>query len=912
MGSKIAASDETPMMAQYLKAKEECRDAVLFFRLGDFYEMFNEDAVETSRLLNLTLTRRTGHPMCGVPYHSARVYIARLLRLGKKVAICEQVSEGGSSKGLFERKITEIITPGTAIEDAYLEENACNFLAALYFDGGQASNAGKGAAAKAAGTLGFAYIDVSTGEFAATSFPEEEGAERLKKELGQVAPREVILQQSLLSSHPDIAAVFDGYPSLVKNVYPDWSFNREAAYKRLCACFSAVSLQAFSLAESSAEVPAAGILLEYLEKTAAAPLTHIDGIKVYGESEFVSIDDSTRKNLEIDKNLQDAGQDFTLFSVMNETRTSMGARTLRGWLLRPLVKAENILLRQNVTEKLYRRQDVLAGVRADLSSILDVERLSGRVSMAKANGKDLLSLKQSMKAFLSLEQRLKDGIPEVSFFEGEWIACADEVFAEIDASIAEDCPIVINEGGIINEGFSDELDELRSLRDNSRAVLEAYLEEERAATGIASLKIKYNRLIGYFLEVSKASLKSVPQHFIRRASLANVERFSTERLAALEAELNGVHANIIECEQRLFVEVRSKIAERAHTLLRLAQAIARIDALQSFAFAAVLHGWSKPEFTDTGLLCIEEGRHPVVEAHFPDGEFVPNGIRLYSSAPAAPASVNPPDEEAGEPPSFALITGPNMAGKSTFLRQTALIVLMAQVGSFVPAASALITPVDKIFCRVGASDNLARGESTFLVEMTETAHILRSATSSSLVIMDEVGRGTSTEDGLAIARASAEYLLEKIDCKTLFATHYRELAQFAHPRMAAFRLDVLETEGDVVFLKRVVPGVSAGSYGVHVAKLAGLPASVISRAEALLAEYREAHGEAPTHPAAEEKKPLFEERPAPKNAPALFSDEELILDEIISADIDNITPMQALLLIERWRETLLPGCGKGN
>ena len=873
------------MMAQYLKMREECRGAVLFFRLGDFYEMFNEDAVEISRLLNLTLTSRAGHPMCGVPYHSSRVYIARLLRLGKKIAICEQISEPGSGKGLFERKITEIITPGTAVEDDFLEESANNFLAALFFDGG---------GEKGRGTLAFAYIDVSTGQFAATSFPEEEGAGRLKKELGQIAPREIILQQSLLSSCPDMAAALDAYPSLLKNTYPDWSFNREAAYKRLCAMFSAVSLQAFSLSESSPEVPAAGMLIDYLEKTAAAPLTHIDGIKVYGESEFVSIDDATRKNLEIDRNLQDAGADFTLFNVMNETRTSMGARALRGWLLRPLVKTEDILLRQDVAEKLYRRQDVLAGVRAELSSILDVERLSGRVSMAKANGKDLLALKQSMKAFLSLAQKLKDGIPEVSFFEAEWLSCAKDVFAEIDSSISEDCPVVINEGGIIKEGFSAELDELRSLRDNARAVLEAYLDEERAATGIASLKIKYNRLIGYYLEVSKASLKSVPPHFIRRASLANAERFTTERLAALETELNGVHANIIECEQRLFIEARSKIAERSRALLRLAQAIARIDALQSFAFAAVLHGWRKPEFADTGELRIEEGRHPVVEAHFPDGEFVPNGIRLYSGAAAS-------DGQLELPPSFALITGPNMAGKSTFLRQTALIVLMAQTGSFVPAASALVTPADKIFCRVGASDNLARGESTFLVEMTETARILRSATAKSLVIMDEVGRGTSTEDGLAIARASAEHLLEKIGCKTLFATHYRELGELSHPRMAAFRLDVLETEGDVVFLKKVAPGVSAGSYGVHVAKLAGLPASVIQRAEALLAEYRAGHGGAAA-PADDEKKPL-----APKNAPALFSDEELVLDEIISADIDNLTPMQALRLIERWRGILAPG-----
>lgn len=896
-------SEQTPMMSQYLEMKEQCRDAVLFFRLGDFYEMFNEDAVEISRLLNLTLTTRAGNPMCGVPYHASRVYIARLLRMGRKVAVCEQITVNASGKGLAERKIVEVVTPGTAIADDYLEKNANNYLAAFWFDGGATS--------KSAGMFAFAYIDVTTGEFAATSFPEADGVERLRKELGQTTPREILIQQSVFSSHPDVAAVFDSWPSMVKNQYPDWSFNREAAYKKLAAAFSSVSLQAFSLRTDSPEVPPAALLLDYLERTAATPLNHIDGITIYGGDEFVSIDESTRKNLEIDRNLQDAGQEFTLYSVMNETRTSMGARTLRSWLLRPLVKTEDIEARLSVTDILYTRQTLLASIRADLSAVLDVERLAGRISMDKANGKDLLALRQSMNAFLSLREKLAAEIPGVRLFSDDEKECARTVFEIIDASILEDCPVVLNEGGLIKNGWSKELDELRSLRDNSNAVLERYLIEERERTGISNLKIKYNRLIGYFLEVSKGNLKSVPDHFIRRRSLANGDRFSTERLAELETELNGVHAGIIECEQRLFNEVRVRIASFSHTLLKLSQKIGRLDTLQSFAYAATLHGWSKPSFTDTGALVIEEGRHPVVEAHFPDGEFVPNGVRLSSCGNGSDdGGVCDSDAPAAGSPAFALITGPNMAGKSTFLRQTALIVLMAQTGSFVPAESALITPVDKIFCRVGASDNLAHGESTFLVEMTETAHILRSATQASLVIMDEVGRGTSTEDGFAIARAVTEYLLEVNRSKTLFATHYHDLAQIAHPRLANFCLDVLETEGDVVFLKKVVPGVSAGSYGVHVAKLAGLPAAVVERAKALLAEYVDAHrqGRGP-----EEKKRLVPEQ-AGKNgrkvyesrAPSLFSSEDLVLSEIISSDPDNMTPMQALRLIERWKGTLFP------
>ncbi len=881
-------ADQTPMMTQYLKMKEQCRDAVLFFRLGDFYEMFNEDAVEISRLLNLTLTSRAGNPMCGVPYHASRVYIARLLRMGKKVAVCEQITINAPGKGLAERKIVEIITPGTAVDDDYLEKNVNNYLAAFWFD--------SGSSAKSRGRFAFAYIDVTTGEFAATSFPEEDGVERFRKELGQINPREILIQQSLFSSHPEVASVLDTWPSIMRNPYPDWSFNREAAYRRLAAAFSAVNLQAFSLKADSPELPPAALLLEYLDKTAATPLQHIDGIKIYGGDEFVSIDESTRKNLEIDRNLQDAGQDFTLFSVMDETRTSMGARTLRSWLLRPLIKTEDILHRLSVTEILYNHQNLLSSIRADLSSVLDVERLAGRISMEKANGKDLIALRQSMNSFLSLESKLSEEIPEKQFFTREEKDCAVKVFEIIDASILEDCPVVLNEGGLIKNGWSKELDELRSLRDNSNAVLEKYLMEERERTGIQNLKIKYNRLIGYYLEVSKGNLKSVPEHFIRRRSLTNGDRFSTERLAELETELNGVHAGIIECEQKLFNGVRSQIASFCYTLMKISHGIGCLDTLQSFAYAAVLHGWNKPCFTDTGELSIEEGRHPVVEVHFPDGEFVPNSIRLSSAEKET--------DTGNLPPAFALITGPNMAGKSTFLRQTALIVLMAQTGSFVPASSALITPVDKIFCRVGASDNLAHGESTFLVEMTETAHILRAATKSSLVIMDEVGRGTSTEDGFAIARAVTEYLLEVNGSKTLFATHYHELAQFEHPLLADFCLDVLETEGDVVFLKKVVQGASAGSYGIHVAKLAGLPFPVIERAKVLLKEYESHKG---TVSSGGEKKQLVPEKTAGNSgAPLLFSKEELILNEIVSSEPDNMTPMQALQLIERWKKALYP------
>jgi DNA mismatch repair protein MutS len=442
---------------------------------------------------------------------------------------------------------------------------------------------------------------------------------------------------------------------------------------------------------------------------------------------------------------------------------------------------------------------------------------------------------------------------------------------------------------LIKDGYSPHLDELRSLRDNSTAVLETYLEEERRITGILNLKIRYNRMIGYYLEVTKGNLSSVPSHFIRRRSLANGDRYTTDRLVELETELNGVHANINECENALFLEIRKSIFVHIHSLTAIAKEIARFDVLQSFAQAATLNVWNCPVFADSGKMHIVDGRHPVVEAHLPSGEFIPNSISLSSGDDPLLAS-------------FALITGPNMAGKSTFLRQTALISLMAQIGSFVPASSAVLTPVDRIFCRVGASDNLARGESTFLVEMTETAHILRSATKKSLIIMDEVGRGTSTEDGLSIARAVTEYLLDSIGAKTFFATHYHELSRIVHPKLALFCLDVLESEGTVVFLKKVIPGATANSYGIHVAGLAGVPSPVLSRARELLGAHVAVRDSLlPAMPEAYPASPLPSVR-----LPQLFSDEELVLEEILSADTDAMTPLEALQRIVRWKKSLFP------
>ena len=876
----------TPMMQQYLSIKEQHKDAVLFFRLGDFYEMFNDDALEVSKLLNLTLTQRVGSPMCGIPYHASRIYIARLLRAGKKIAICEQVSDVVPG-ALTERKITEIITPGTATGEDFLEQGQNNYLAAVSCTPKEITQDGVTDI-----FIGFAYLDVSTGEFFATSFPRSSFDEQFRKELGHIQPREILIQMSLAESVPTLKVLCSEYPHMLQNLYPDWHFSAATAEKRLCACFGTETLKSFAVTAASPELPPAGLLLQYLDQTTGAALTHITGIKVYRDRDFVIIDDATRKNLELLQNLHDSTDAFTLFETVNHTKTAMGARLLRQWLYQPLRTAGEIKTRLDKTAALYRKEKELAAVRTILADVLDIHRLTGRVAMQRAHGKDLLAIKQSLKACIELAKLSKTKklfflqLPEGDFRNME------QLYTILDRSIAEDCPIAISDGGLIKPGWSEKLDELRSTLDNANKLLESYLEQERTQSGIKSLKIKYNRLSGYFLEITRGSLKTaeIPEHFIKRRSLTTADRFTTEALSQLEAKLNDAGENIITCEKELFLAVQAEVFARIELLHLLAKEIGELDVLQSFAHTAVLHAWVQPEFSDSGIMDIREGRHPVVETHLPSGEFVPNSIVLSSAAdPAIPA--------------FALITGPNMAGKSTFLRQTALITLLAQVGAFVPAEKAVLTPVDCIFCRVGASDNLARGESTFLVEMTETAYILRNASARSLVIMDEIGRGTSTGDGLSIARAVSEYLLHTIGAKTLFATHYHELAKLVHPRLKTLCLDVLESEGKIVFLKKVIEGIAAHSYGIHVAELAGLPQPVIQRATELLSAAIPDTPVSSSAAAAQDYTVPEKKKAAPEQN--LFSDEELIINEMLSVNTDATTPIEALQMISRWKNTLL-------
>lgn len=882
-------AERLSMLDQYRRIKARHKDAILFFRLGDFYEMFFDDAQEASSLLDLTLTKRQGHPMCGIPYHAYKPYVARLLKAGRKVAICEQLSQP-SSRGIVERDVIEVVTPGTTIEEDFLDQGANNYLASV---------------CAIEGRICLASLDASTGEFRAHSVPDKgkDAEEFLKSELYRLSPRELILQQSL-HDRPELGILLRELEGVFVERRPDWSFDLEKAQADLARRFGMASLKGFGFSDKSPELAAANILLEYLDDNLKVKSPHIRALLPYDSSEYVGLDESTRRNLELVKNLADSGRRDSLLSVLDRTRSAGGARLFRQWLLQPLRSRTRIEDRLDSVEYLYRDQLLLNELRRLMSSVLDTERLVARLATDKTHAKDILALKDSLNASLAILRLMEDRkAPELLMGESgkkekEDCQAAAELIAN---SVKEEPSVLLTEGNLMKDGYNAELDRLRLVKKNSTRILEAYLEEERSNSGIPNLRIRYNRIIGYYLEVSKGKLDSVPAHFIRRQSLVTGERYTTDRLADIESDINGAAEKIAELEKTLFLELRESLKSYIPSMEVLARDVVSIDCLASFAQTATEGAYTRPILCDESSISISQGRHPVVEACLPPGAFVPNDLNLDTKEK-----------------SFALITGPNMAGKSTILRQTALICLMAHIGSFVPAESAKIGLVDKIFCRVGAQDNLARGESTFLVEMHETAYILNTASRQSLVIMDEVGRGTGTLDGVSIAWAVSERLLDGIGCRTLFATHYHELTSLNHPGMLNLSMAVLENEGDIVFLKRLKEGPAAGSYGLHVAGLAGIPTEVLSRARELQnrfasleknlvqaedvldsAEDKEKtpsskSDSAGREPTTEKKNPSFE----------LFSAEELILTRLRGVDPDNMTPLEALQFLADLHRSL--------
>ena len=892
----------TPLMRQYSAIKREHPAALLFFRLGDFYEMFFEDAVTAAKELEITLTSRNKEkgiaiPMCGVPYHAADGYIAKLIRRGYKVAICDQVEDPRLAKKLVRREVTRVVTPGTAADSSLgSEEN--NFLAAVATREerqGAAASAGRGRS-EIKKLAGFAALDLSTGEFRSTEFAGEDAERRIFAELEQLRPKEVLYA----SSAPlfDIAGAAAGGTRSEQapwslTALEDWVFSPGHAIPLVENHFGVMSLEGFGLSGKPAAAAAAGAILYYVRSTQKGSLAHIDRIGFYERQSTLVIDAVTARNLELIEPLftaesaAAAERSPTLFRTLDQTKTPMGKRLLRAWMLRPAVEREEIEARLGAVAELKEKTVAREELRVALSGILDLERLLSRVTLETANPRDLVALAASLakvpqaraalRALVAARlERLRDSLDELT-----------DVRERIQGTLVEEPPIALGEGRAVAPGVDSELDELRELSRNGKQFLAHMEARERERTGISSLKVRFNSVFGYYLEVSRSNLHLVPADYERRQTLANAERFSTPELKEYERKILDAEEKISAIERRIFTELRTAIASEARRIRQTALALAEIDVLASFAYSAALGNYARPEFDDSSDLEIVAGRHPVIEQQdlsyrdfsgpesSSQNRFVPNDLYLNSSSDR-----------------LLLLTGPNMGGKSTYLRQTALIVIMAQMGSFVPATRARLGIIDRIFTRIGASDNLARGRSTFMVEMTETAAILNTASARSLILLDEVGRGTSTYDGLAIAWATVEYLDRRTRAKTLFATHYFELTQLAERLSGVknFHVTVKETPTGIVFLRKVAPGAAGRSYGIEVAKLAGLPEEVVRRAREVLAEHEEAEVElrgkfSPEASGRRAQLTIF----TPLSQP--------VLEKLRETDLNQLTPLQALNLL---------------
>ena len=783
------------MMQQYHQIKKSHPDKLVFFRLGDFYEMFYEDAVLGSRVLEITLTSRHNDrqgepiPMCGIPFHALSTYLQRLIKRGYKVAICDQVEAPQPGKKIVRREVTRVVTPGTVVEEGLLESGENNFIAGL-LDRGE--------------RVGAAFLDVSTGEFVLTEFSGSRAWIQVLEELAHFHPRELVVperaEREMQERMPELER-----SDLLLTTYADWTFNADFSQRTLLEHFRVASLEGFGLNGQKAAQGAAGGLLHYVKQTQRSALSHLTSIRYSEPSLYLKMDETTVANLELVRGV-DGNKAWTLLSTLDQTRTSMGARLLRSWLLRPLLQIEKIESRLEAVQELTGSVMARGGLGKILSCVYDLERLLSRVTLQTANPRDLLALRDSFGQLPGLNRALES-------FHSPLLAGDIDPLEDLEQllgrAIDNDAPVQLHEGGIIKEGFDSDLDELRAVATSGKKFIAGLESQERERTGIASLKVKFNKVFGYFIEVPKAHLGSVPQEYRRKQTLVGAERFVTGELDQYEEKVLGAEERIQQLEKELFARVRAQVAAQAHRIQQAAHKIARIDVLACLAEVAQARRYVRPRILESSQLVIREGRHPVLESQTQE-PFVPNDLHCDTV-----------DRQ------LLILTGPNMGGKSTYLRQNALIVVLAQMGSFVPCAEATIGVVDSIFTRVGASDNLAKGRSTFMVEMIETANILNSATPRSLILLDEVGRGTATFDGLSLAWSVAEYLTTEVPrrARTLFATHYQELTQLAHlyPGVKNYRVTVRENDGEILFFHRVQEGVASRSYGIEVARLAGLP-----------------------------------------------------------------------------------------
>jgi DNA mismatch repair protein MutS len=862
-----AETQLTPMMTQYRRIKGELpKDALLLFRLGDFYEMFFEDAQTGAQLLNLALTARNGVPMCGLPHHAANSYIGRLLKAGRKVAICDQLEDARPGR-LVKREVTQILSPGTHFDERMLVAERNNFLAAI-------CPAGK--------TFGLALVDLTTGDFMTT---ELEAGPALLTELERLRPAEIIYPgeseavrellgsrrcESAQTASPESQRAFTSAATgqgWILSGYDDWTFAPETALFTVREHFKVASLDGFGLKDRTAAIGAAGAALHYLTQHLRRDVKHLTRLSFYSRNDYLALDYTTLRHLEILEPLHhDAPRNASLYGVINRTVTPMGARMLRNWLSQPLAAVEPIRRRQEAVQTFIGNSAALDNFRAQLSQVRDLERTLGRLSSGSGNARDLVALRLALEQIPAVKgilvgvqasacpsgDKLKLGLqpaatPALLCDLASQLTESPDLVELISRAIVDEPPLPVKEGGMIRDGFDTALDELRTAQRGGKDWIAKLQADEIGRTGITSLKVRFNSVFGYYIEVTKSNLDKVPPHYIRKQTVANGERYITPELKEMEGKILGAEERSVKLEYELFQRVREEVLGQLPKIQQTAAALAQLDALASFAETARLHSYCRPVVADEGVLKIRDGRHPVLEQNLADERFVPNDTGLAGSgapgtAPARTGSdPNHAGSETGTPPQIALITGPNMAGKSTYIRQVALLTLLAHTGSFVPATEARIDLVDRIFTRIGASDDLTRGQSTFMVEMTETANILNNATPRSLIVLDEIGRGTSTFDGLSLAWSIVEHLHNQVGAKTLFATHYHELTELAQrlPRLKNFNVAVREWRDQIVFLRKIVEGGTDKSYGIHVARLAGVPKEVLERAKVILGNLEE-------------------------------------------------------------------------
>jgi DNA mismatch repair protein MutS len=837
-----AEAQLTPMMAQYRRIKGELpKDALLLFRLGDFYEMFFEDAQSGAQLLNLSLTARNGVPMCGLPHHAANGYIARILKSGRKVAICDQTEEARPGK-LVNREVTQILSPGTHFDERMLVAERNNFLAAVYPSGK---------------IFGLALVDLTTGDFLTT---ELENDSALLAELERLRPAEIIFPTEATALRDLLRGAFQ-----ILSGYDDWTFAPETAFFTVKEQFKVASLDGFGLKDKTAAIGAAGGALHYLTQNLRRDVKHLTRISFYQRSDFLTLDYTTLRHLEIlEPQHHDAPRNASLYGALNKTVTPMGARLLRNWLSQPLAGVEPIRQRQDAVQTFINNSFGLDAFRQQLAKVRDLERTLGRLSSGSGNARDLVALRLALEQIPALKQILdsvgraspraeslvddvptarEDARPTSLIYKLDLqISESPDLVEIISRAIVDEPPLPIKEGGMIRDGFDAALDELRTAQRGGKDWIAKLQADEITATGISSLKVRFNSVFGYYIEVTKSNLDKVPPHYHRKQTVANGERFITPELKAMEGKILGAEERSVKLEYEIFQRVREEVLGQLPKIQQTASALAQLDVLAAFAEIARLHNYCRPHVADEGVLQIRDGRHPVLEQQLVEERFVPNDTALASIGRAD--LLVSQDAQQRVPTTFAqiaLITGPNMAGKSTYIRQVALLALLAHTGSFVPAAEARIDLVDRIFTRIGASDDLSRGQSTFMVEMTETANILNNANARSLIVLDEIGRGTSTFDGLSLAWSIVEFLHNQVGAKTLFATHYHELTELAArlPRIKNFNVAVREWHDQIVFLRKIVEGGTDKSYGIQVARLAGVPKEVLERAKQILGNLEE-------------------------------------------------------------------------